>query len=167
MNHVLLYAEHEPHARELPALMSHLDGIDAGDTGPPELTVLMPLPSTTTGSLMDELAAARGLSYEHASHDLRAGRSAALVEASRHLASTLATLRSAGHAARGELVGPASARTVLREVRQRRPDVVVLLSSPHRLAHLLRHDLEARLRHAGTATVVAVPAGRFRPRAAH
>lgn len=95
---------------------------------------------------MDEVAAARGMSYQAAAADMRAGRTETTTQARHRLSSVVASLRSAGHTASGELVAAGTTRTVLAEVRSRRPDAVVLLNSQHRVAHLLHHDLEARLR---------------------
>jgi hypothetical protein len=150
---VLLFAAHEPTGIEVPAL---LEGFGAAVPAGADVTVLMAPRPPTTGTLMDDIAAARGLSYAAAGTDLRALRARSRAEARQHLSHVVACLRGAGWPARGELVSGGSPKAVLTEVDQRRPDVVVLLDGVHPVAHALRRDLGARLRRTRGTRVVAI-----------
>jgi hypothetical protein len=152
---VLVFAEHEPTGEGTPMLLSSLAELDVPGAA---LTVLMPIRADATGDLMDGMAAARGMAAQSAVDDSRARSAEGSLRGRRELSHVVGCVRAAGYAVHGELVGRATVKAVLAEARLRKPDVVVLVTRRHRLAHLLRNDLATRMRHVGVATVVTVHA---------
>ncbi len=151
MDAVMVFAEHEPHHDQLVALLDHLDGLDVAS-----VTVLLHHRSGRTGPLMNEIAGAHGLSARAAVHEVDTERRWEQADARRHLSHVVGLLRAAGHHTHGELLTGPVPKVLVQEVRARRPDRVLLVTSGHRLAHWAHHDLERRIHAVTGAEVVAV-----------
>jgi hypothetical protein len=150
---VLVFADHEPSEVELPRLTASLESVveDGGD-----ITVLVPVRAARTSSLMDEVAAARGMNARSATGDMRTDEGRTETEARARLAHLVAELRQAGYAVHGELVTGPPARAIRRQLDGAGADTVVVLDGHHRLAHLFGADVVRRLRRGGDVQVVPV-----------
>lgn len=142
MDDILLFAEHPPTQPQTGQILARIS--DLRGRG---ICVLLHHHHARSFDLMDEIAGARGLPARSMVDEMRNERAWHMVEAQQALSHLLGVLRRDGHRARGELVGGPLTKTVLREVRDRRPEIVALLLSRHRLAHAAHRDLVHRLRH--------------------
>jgi hypothetical protein len=174
MTTVLLFVEHELSGPEAAATIGALADLSTDGEGPVRVTVLVPYGTAWAPTLMDDIAASRGSTAPRALGDARAEAALVRRAANQVLRHTLTTVRIHGHAADGELVPVRDAvRDLATEAAARDATTALVVSSPHRLAHLVRQDLEHRLRRAGVRRVVhvgaarsgaAVPASAFRAR---
>ncbi len=151
MNDVLVFVEYEPHHDQLVALLDHLDGL----TGKP-VVALLHRRHVRTAPLMGEIAGARGLPARSAVGEIDTESRWEHADARRHLSHVVGVLRAAGHRTHGEVLTGPVPKVLVQEVRDRRPDVVLLVTSSHRVAHWAHHDLERRVRAVTGAEVVAV-----------
>ena len=148
VHEVLVFAERRPSLGQLAQVLDQLSGLHDD-----VVTALLHHRPATTPALSDEAG----------SHSLTLPASPAVIpaqrtppEAEQHLDQVVGALRAAGHATTGELVAGSMSRVLLAQVRERRPQAVILLTGRHRLAHLAHVDLERRLRHRTGARVVTV-----------
>ena len=148
VHEVLVFAERRPSQGQLARVLDQLSGLHDD-----VVTALLYHRPSTTPALSDE-AGSHSLTLPASPVVIPAQRSAP--EAEQHLDQVVGALRAAGHAATGELVAGSMSRMLLAQVRERRPEAVILLTDRHRLAHLARVDLERRLRHRTDARVVTV-----------
>ena len=148
---VTIFAEHAPSETEFSALVAVLRDLGAG---PSRVRVCMPLHGSTTGVLMDEIAAARGWSASRAVADMRRVPARWVDTDLHHL---VASLRKAGLNAHGEYLSGSSVHKVRAAIQDDRADAVLLLTSRHRFTHLFRRDLEHRLRGDPSKVVDLVP----------
>jgi hypothetical protein len=161
MTTVLLFAEHELNRLEVAATLEALAELRLDGERPVDVTVLVPHQAHWPVALMDDVAAARGSAASPAFEDARRDGAVARREAGQVLRHVLSSLHVRGHAARGELVPVHEAvRDLVTEAAAREAAMVLLVSSPHRLAHLVHRDLEYRLRRAGVLRVVRVATAR-------
>lgn len=145
---VMLFAEHEPSQRQLAQVVDQLKGLH-GDV----VTALLHYRPSGPPGLADETGS-HSLSLPSPSVRIPAQRRSPAAE--RHLSYVVGALRAAGHETNGELVMGPVPRVLLTQVRERRPEAVILLTGRHRLAHLAHRDLERRLRHHTDASVMTV-----------
>ena len=158
MTAVLLYVEHELDDHEMAAALAALASLPGQDGGAPvDVTVLVPYRDHHATTLMDDVVAARGASATSATADARHEAAVARVVSRRTLDHVLAGLRNAGHACRGETVPVRDqVRDLVAEAASQQARAAIVVSPPHRIQHLLHHDLESRLRAAGVPWVVHV-----------
>jgi hypothetical protein len=151
MSGVMVFAEYEPHHNQLIALLARMESLD----GTP-VTALLHHRHARTGALMDEIAAAHGLSAKSAVGEINTEHRWEQADAQHHLSHLVGLLRAAGHPTHGELLTGSVPKVLVREVRARRPRLVLLVTSRHDLAHWARHDLERRIRAATDAEVLGI-----------
>jgi len=120
-----------------------------------DVTVLVPCAAHRQVTLSYVLVAAQGTPASWALGDARRDPALGTTSAGRTVEHVLAALRAGGHRARGELVTVREeVRDIVTEAVARHATTVLVVSSPHRLSHLLHRDLERRLRRAGIAHVM-------------
>jgi hypothetical protein len=157
MTTVLLFAEHELDGREVTMTLEALAGLRSDGERQVDVTVVVPYPAHWPAALTLDLAAARGLSASRTVADSRHDAVVVRASALQVLHHVLSAVRDGGHVARGELVAVRDAvRDLTAEAAARRATTALVVSSPHRVSHLLHRDLEHRLRHAGVDRVVRV-----------
>ena len=106
---------------------------------------------------MDEIAASRGAPAGRAVADLRRDSTIARTQARRALEHIVGVLRDEGIHAAGEVVPTRDqVRDLVAEAWGSNAAAALLVTSPHRISHLLHRDLAHRLRRAGLAEVVVV-----------
>jgi hypothetical protein len=157
MTTVLLFVEHELTGPEVARLRQELADLRVDGDGAVDVTVVVPYLVHWEAPLMLEVAAARGMSASRALADAR--HDADLVRASAHqtLTHVLQEVREGGHVASGELVAVRDAvHDLAVEAAASQATTALVITSPHRLSHLLNRDLEHRLRHAGIDRVLRV-----------
>ncbi len=155
MTTVLLFAEHELNEREVTGTLGALAELRVDGEHQVDVTVLVPCAAHWPVPLMDELAAAHGTPASWTLGDTRRDAAVARAEAHRVLQHVRSAVRGGGHLTRGELVAVRDVvRDLVTEALVRRATTVLVVSSPHRLSHLLHRDLEHRLRRAGITHVV-------------
>ena len=158
MTTVLLFVEHELNRREVARTLEALADLRLDGDREMDVTVVVPYLAHWEVPLMLEVAAARGMSASRALGDWHHDADQAMDSARQTLAHALSAVREGGHTARGELVAVREAvRDLAAEAAARHARTVLVVSSPHRLSHLLHRDLEHRLRHVGVARVLRVP----------
>jgi hypothetical protein len=157
MTTVLLFAEHELDQAEVAGTLEALAGLRVTGDSPVEVTVLVPYCASRPVALMDDVAAARGSSASRAFGDARQDAAGARLSAQQTLRHVLWAVRKGGHVARGELVPVHDVvRDLVLEAAARQATAALVVTSPHRVAHLLHRDLEHRLRRAGVRHVAQV-----------
>ncbi len=157
---VLIFAEHELNMHEVAMMREALTELRDRSDGSLDATVLVPYESHRSTTFMDDAVAAHGISATRALDDARHDAATARASARRALRHVLAAVRGAGHPATGELVAVGDvARGLVGEAVARGSSTVLVVSSPHRVAHVLHRDLEHRLRRAGIAHVVRLDGG--------
>ncbi|MGZ5410710.1 MAG: hypothetical protein ACXWDJ_12005 [Aeromicrobium sp.] len=157
MTTVLLFAEHELNKREVTQTLEALADLRVDCDDEVDVTALVPCSATWPVPLMDDLAAAHGASASGALSDARHDGAVARTSARRTLRHVLSAVRRGGYPARGELVTARDAvHDVATEAVARGATTALVVSSPHRLAHLLHRDLEHRLSRAGIAHIIRV-----------
>jgi hypothetical protein len=155
MDEVLLFVEHDPSHDDVLQVLRRLD-----EAPPHPVTAMVHVRVDRATALSDEVAGGRGLAARSMVGELRAEHDWE-VERRRHvLTHVVGILRAAGHRAHGELLAGPLPRVLVREVLDRTPALVVLVTDRHRLAHRLHRDLERRLRHLHAGPVVALVPGR-------
>lgn len=155
MTTILLFVEHELNEPEVTATLEALAElrVDGGDQV--DVTVLVPCAAHWPVALGDVVVAAHGTPASWALGDARRDAAVAKTSARRVLEHVLMAVRGGGHLANGELVAVREVvRDLANEAAVRRATTVLVVSSAHRLSHLLHRDLEHRLRRAGIAHVV-------------
>jgi hypothetical protein len=157
MTTVLLFVEHEMNSAEMAMTLEAMADLRDGKEDPVDVTVLVPYATRWPTTLADGVVAVHGISAANASGDSR--HDAAAATARRTLRHVLSAVRGGGHHAVGELVAISEvSRDVSAEVVARGVQTVLVASSPHRIAHAFHRDLERRLRRAGIAHVIRLPA---------
>ena len=155
MTNVLLFAEHELNRAEVTEALEAFAALRVDGDHQVDVTVLVPCSATWTVALMDDLAATHGSSTSSAFGDARHDAAVARASARRILRHVLTSVRGGGHRARGEVVMARDAvRELAAEAAASGATTAVVVSSPHRLSHLMHRDLEHRLRRAGLENVV-------------
>lgn len=157
MTTVLLFAEHELNNREVTRTLEALADLRVDCDDAVDVTAFVPCSATRVVPLMDDLAAAHGVSASVALRDARHDVAVSRASAHQTLRHVLSAVRRGGYPARGELVAAHDAvHDVATEAVERGATTALVVSSPHRLAHLLHRDLEHRLSRAGIAHVIRV-----------
>lgn len=157
MTTVLLFVEHELSGGEVARTLEALADLRVDGDGPVEVTVVVPYLVCWEAPLMLDMAVARGLPASRALTESR--HDAELVRGSAHqtLGHVLQEVRDGGHVASGELVAVRNAvHDLAIEAAVRQVTTALVVTSPHRLSHLLHRDLEHRLHHAGVDRVLRV-----------
>jgi hypothetical protein len=153
----LVLAEHELSEREVTGTLKALAELRVDGEGQLDVTVLVPCAVHWPVPLMDDLAAAHGIPASWALGDTRRDGAGARAAARRVLQHVLSAMRGGGHRSQGELVAVRDVvRDLVTEAAVRGATTVLVVSSPHRVSHLLHRDLEHRLCRAGIAHVVRV-----------
>jgi hypothetical protein len=157
MRTVLLFVEHELNGREVARTLEALANLRVDGERELDVTVVVPYLAQWGVPLMLDVAAARGLPASRPLGDSRHDAALARDSARQTLEHALSAVREGGHVVRGELVAVREAvRDLAAEAAARQAKTVLVVSSPHRLSHLVHRDLEHRLRHAGVARVLRV-----------
>lgn len=157
MTTVLLFVEHELNEREVTGTLEALAQLPVHGEPQVDVTVLVPSAAHWPVALSDVLVAAHGTPTSWALVDARRDAALAKTSARRTLEHALAAVRAGGHRARGELVTVHDeVKDIVTEAVARQATTVLVVSSPHRLSHLLHRDLEHRLRRAGIAHVMCL-----------
>lgn len=151
MDDILILAEHEPTPSQVEQVLDHLEA-ERGKT----VTALLHHHPPRTPALMDGIAGAHGLPAQAVVREMHAEHAWDMADARRRLSHVVGLLRAAGHPAYGELVAGPLIRVLVHEVRDRGPEVVMLLTNHRRLARMAHLDLERRLRHHSSARVEVV-----------
>lgn len=149
---VLVFAERQPSRSQVEQVLDQLKVLQ-GDV----VTALFHHRPDRLGALVNE-SGSHSLSLPMP--DVRMPAQRAPSEAEQHLSEVVGALQAAGHDTSGELVAGAVPKVLAEQVRERRPEAVILLTSRHRLAHLAHRDVERRLRKETSVPVIAVTEGR-------
>jgi hypothetical protein len=157
MTKVLLFAEHELNRREVAEMLQALAALPIDGDDQADVTVLVPCSASWAVPLMDDMSATRGSSAASVLGEARHDAAATKASARRTLHHVLLAVREGGHHARGEIVTRRDAvHELATEAVAEGTTTALVVSSSHRLSHLLHSDLEHRLHRAGLAHVIRI-----------
>lgn len=148
---VLVFAEHQPSRGQVEQVLEQLRSLQDD-----VVTALVHHRPQRLGALVNE-SGSHSLSLPMP--DVRMPAQRAPSEAEQHLSEVVDALQAAGHDTSGELVEGSLPKVLAEQVRERRPEAVILVTSRHRLAHLAHRDVERRLRKQTSVPVIAVTEG--------